>query len=351
MPLLLSEEERRALHETNEAPGPVLDLLGGAALRVAGAASKLGVFQALADGPASADEVAGRAGTNPRGTALLLEALRAFGYVAPANGGGSWALTPTAEKWMVRGRPGSFTDTLEFWDSLLYGLWGQLETSLATGAPPVDWYRWLEAHPATLKTFQAMLAGVARHSAPEVVAAVELPPNAKRIVDIGGSHAIFSLEFLKAHPELKATVLDFPGALEVGRENARAAGMEERVELKAGDFLNDDLGSGYDAALLCSIVHGLSPAQNVELLRRVHAALNPGGVVVVVEQTEGPGQHQNPVTDAFLRTFSLNMYHLQGAQVYSFDEIAGWLAEAGFGPARESAVRGSIDRVVQAAKG
>lgn len=350
MPLTLPPEEHRALHETNEAPGPILDLLGGAALRVAGAASKLGVFDALAEGPRTADEVAARAGTHPRGTGLLLNALRVYGYVAAEgeNGSESWALTPVAERWMLRGKPGSFADTLEFWDSLLYGLWGQLEKSVTTGTPPVDWYRWLEENPKTLRTFQSMLGGIARHSAPEVVGAVELPAGARRLVDVGGSHALFALEFLKAHPELEATVLDFPGALEVGRENARAEGMEARVRLVPCDFLNDDLGSGYDVALLASIVHGLSPEENVALLKRLRGAMNPGGVVVVVEQTENAGPPKAGVSEAFLRTFSLNMYHLQGAQTYSFEEIAGMLEAAGFQGPRLSEVRQSIDRVVQA---
>jgi ubiquinone/menaquinone biosynthesis C-methylase UbiE len=170
-------------------------------------------------------------------------------------------------------------------------------------------------------------------------------------VDVGGSHAIFSLAFLRAHPGLSATVLDFPGALEVGRENARAEGMEERVELVPGDFLSAPLGGGYDVALLCSIVHGLSPEANTDLLRRVRDALKPGGRVVVVEQTEGGGgAPRGAVDEAFMRTFSLNLYHLTGAQTWSFAEIAGWLEAAGFRDASETAVPGSLDRVVQAVR-
>lgn len=347
MPLTLTPEEHRALHETNEAPGPVLDLLGGAALRVAGAASKLGIFEALAAGRRTAAEVAESTGVNERGAKLLLETLKAYGYVA--NGGGAYELTPVSEKWMLRGRPGSYAETLEFWDSLLYGLWGELEKSVTTGAPPVDWYRWLEANPKTLKTFQTMLAGIARHSAPEVVAAVPVEGEA-RVLDVGGSHAIYSMAFCRAHPGVRATVLDFPGALAVGRENAKAEGLEERIEFVAGDFLAEPLGEGFDVVLLASIVHGLSPEQNVALLKRVHAATKPGGRVVVVEQTEGEGQARNPVSEAFMRTFSLNMFHLQGAQTYSYAEIAGWMTEAGFESPEQTAVRNSLDRVVQAVR-
>ena len=82
----------------------------------------------------------------------------------------------------------------------------------------------------------------------------------------------------------------------------------------------------------------------------MHDALKPGGRVVIVEQTEGGGEPRGPVDDAFMRTFSLNLFHLLGAQTWSFAEIAGWLEAAGFRDPAETAVRGSLDRVVQAVR-
>lgn len=348
MPLLLSPEEHQAVFEANEAPAPVLDLLGAAAFRMAGTALKLGVFEALADGPLPADDVAARAGTHPRGTRLLLDALASYGYVRAD--GGRYAVTGMAEKWMLRASPASFANTVEFWDALLYELWGSLERSVATGAPPTDWYRWLEENPRTQRSFHAMLGGIAQATAASLVTVVDVPAGPARLLDVGGAHARYAIAFCRAHPALRATVLDFPGALAVGRENAAAEGLADRIDFAPGDFLSDPLPGGHDVVLLCSIVHGLSPAENAALLRTCFDALKPGGRVVVVEQLEEPQGGQGAIGDAFLRTFSLNMFHLQGAQTYRFAEIAAWLREAGFGEAEAVAVPDALDTAIVAAR-
>jgi SAM-dependent methyltransferase len=361
MPLQLSPEEHQALFETHQGPAPMLDLLGAAALRMAAAATRLGVFQALSEGPLTPDEVAGRTGTHPRGTALLLDALRAHGYVrlhasggdgTNGDGGGAerYENSDASARWLVRRDGPSFADTVEFWDALLFGLWPSLERSLTEGHPPTDWYAWLERNPTTLRSFQAMLGRMARGAGPGIVTAAALPESTRRLLDVGGSHALYSAAFCAAHPQLHATVLDFPGALEIGRENVKAEGLEERIELRAGDFIREPLGEGYDAVLLCRVVHGLDAEGNVALLRKAHDALAPGGRVLVVEEYD-PGQRPaDAVSDAFMHTFSLNMYHLQGAQNYPTETIAGWLREAGFDPATVRETPAGNDRVIQAAK-
>lgn len=358
MPLQLKPEEQQAFFEAHQAPAPMLDLLGAAALRMAASAARLGVFDALAEGELTADDVAARTGTNARGTAVLLEALHAHGYLRrdeDGDGIARFANSDTAARWMVRNGGPSFADTIEFWDALLFTLWPTLERSLVEGRPPTDWYAWLEENPRTLRTFQTMLGGMARHAGPPIARAAGLPESAAHLLDVGGSHALYAVAFCQAYPELRAIVLDFPGAVSIGRENVAAEGLEDRISFREANFLQEPLTgageTGYDAVLLCRVVHGLDAEANVALLRKAHDALAPGGRVIVVEEYD-PGQRTaGSVNDAFMRTFSLNMYHLQGAQMYTTDEIAGWLAAAGFDPAtlREELAGG--DRVIQAARG
>src|SRR5919205_1530105 len=85
----------------NVAPRPLLETQFAYTLaRVVMVATKLGVFEALAAGPATADEVAGRCGTSPVGTGKLLFALAGAGYVR-AEGDG-YALTSVSRKWLLR---------------------------------------------------------------------------------------------------------------------------------------------------------------------------------------------------------------------------------------------------------
>lgn len=357
MPLQLKPDEHQAFFESHQAPGPMLDLLGAAALRMAAVATRLGVFDTLAAGPLSADEVAARTGANPRGTDVLLDALHAHGYLdREDNGDGRahYANSETAARWMVRNGGPTFADTVEFWDALLFTLWPSLERSLLEGKPPTDWYAWLEQNPRTLRTFQSMLGGMARGRAPAIAQTAALPASTRRLLDVGGSHAIYSVAFCEALPELRATVLDFPGAVSIGRENVLAEGMQDRIDFREADFIREPLladgDAPHDAVLLCRVVHGLDGEANTALLRKAHDALAPGGMVVVVEEYD-PGQHTaGSVNDAFMRMFSLNMYHLLGARMHTTDEIAGWLAAAGFDPASVREELAGGDRVIRAAR-
>ncbi|HYI11612.1 MAG TPA: methyltransferase [Thermoanaerobaculia bacterium] len=307
---------------------PFSDVLSTAAFRAAATAQKIGVFDTLRDGPLTSAELANRLATDERGIRLLLETLEIFGYIA--RDGDRYANTTMTAEWLLPGDPTNFAGAFAFWETLLFELWGNLEKSVRSGEPPLDFYQWLERNPETLRTFQTMLRTIARGAAPEVAEKVKVPADARRLLDIGGSHGEFSAAFCRAYPSLSATVLDLPGALESARETVAEFG--DRITLQPGNFLTDaSFGSGYDVVLLMSVVHGHLPDENIELLRKVAAALKPGGQMVILEQLAG-GKKKTAVNagTAFNRVFSLNLFHLQGGQTYSYEEIVRWLREAGF---------------------
>ncbi|HLU44664.1 MAG TPA: class I SAM-dependent methyltransferase, partial [Natronosporangium sp.] len=86
----------------------------------------------------------------------------------------------------------------------------------------------------------------------------------------------------------------------------------------------------FDLALLFNIVHGMPPEQVRELFKAAAGALRPGGRLVVLEPLSDLADGGGAVGEAFVRTFSLNLFHSQGGQIYGYPELAEWLAEAGF---------------------
>jgi hypothetical protein len=80
------------------------------------------------------------------------------------------------------------------------------------------------------------------------------------------------------------------------------------------------------------VVHCLLPEDCARLFGRVREALNPGGVVVVAEQVAERRPGDTEVRHALLQTFSLNLFHLMGGQLYPRDTIAGWLTGNGYEP-------------------
>jgi hypothetical protein len=95
------------------------------------------------------------------------------------------------------------------------------------------------------------------------------------------------------------------------------------------------LGGPYDGALCFNIVHHLSPDQNVELLRRVHGALSPGGTVAVLDLFTAPPDTR-PDAGAMLGLF---FYLTSSAATYTEDQLRDWLGRAGFDRPRRIKLR------------
>jgi ubiquinone/menaquinone biosynthesis C-methylase UbiE len=326
VPILPNFLERLIFLRLNQAPGPLLDLFGAVAFRTALAALRLGLFDVLSRGPMSAEEVAHQIKADERGTTVLLEALEPLGYVSKK--GNLYSNAAMTAKWLVRDSPGSVAPGHDFWGTALSELWQNLEESIRRGQSPTKFYEWLEGHPSTLQDFQKWTIATAHSVLGEVVAKAKLPPTARRLLDVGGGHGLYSIAFCRRYPQLSATVFDLPGALKVGREVIEAEKMGDRVKVQEGDFWADDLGAGYDVALLFNIIHAYLPDKNVELLGKVVSSLNPGGVIIILEQLAGKAP--SPTARAITRLFGLAYFHLLGGQIYAFDEIARWLTTVGF---------------------
>ncbi|WP_433273618.1 methyltransferase [Actinosynnema sp. CS-041913] len=310
--------------EPGDGPPSFVDLLATAGYRAMAAGLRLGVFEALAaEGLSSAglssEGLAARLGTDPRGTALLAEALVAFGYLERSDDG--YTNTASTRKWLSGG---GYREVDQFWSTVLFESWDGLEESIRSGKPALDFYGWLSSRPETLGRFQGMLSGHADGIAPEVCGLV---PVGARLLDLGGGHAKYAIRLCAEHPGLHATVIDLPEALAVGSGAVTDAGMCHRVALWPGDYDSLELGGDYDTVLLFNVVHGRTAAANRTLLDRVAAAVRPGGAVVLLEHDE---HSEDRAADAFARVFSLNLFHGQGGQVYSGAEIEGWLVGAGF---------------------
>lgn len=237
MPVVPNFFERIFLLNLNRAPGVVLDYIGALAFRTAYVGFKLGVFETLSGGPLTAADVAREIETDERGTALLLEALDALSYVK--RKGGRYANTRLTAKWLVRSSPKSIAERMDFYSELAFGVWGNLEDSVRQGRPPMTIYEWLDGKEDGWRGFEAAMAASARTNVEEIVTKVQLPPTARRLLDLGGSHALHSIGFCRRYPKLAATVFDLPQALDVAWETIAVENMTGRVSVEEGDFRVD----------------------------------------------------------------------------------------------------------------
>jgi ubiquinone/menaquinone biosynthesis C-methylase UbiE len=315
----------------NLAPVPVGEVMFSLPMaRTVMAGVRLGVFRRLAQADASTEELARDLDLTGEGARLLLAALASIDHVEES--GGRWSLTRRSRRWLDPASDtyvGTFIEhSYDYWQ-----WWERFEDLLRTGRSveihgddPGDphWRRYIVGQ------FE-----LARLSAPEVAKAIDLPGEPSSLLDVAGGHGWFSAQLCRRYPTLSATVVDLPGSAAIGRQIIAEQGMSERVRHQEGDMFESDLGGPHDGALAFNIIHHFDPETCVRLLRRIRESLEPGGTLAVLDLFLPKGG-KAPDAAAFLGLF----FHLtSGAATYSPDDLAAWLAEAGFGKPKGVRIR------------
>jgi hypothetical protein len=120
---------------------------------------------------------------------------------------------------------------------------------------------------------------------------------------------------------------DLPETVSIARNQILDAGLGDRIETAAGDYMKDDIGRGFDAALLSNIIHSLSAKEFLTLARKVLGALDEGGIIAVREFRLDENR-TSPVASAL---FAVNMLvSTEGGNCYTPSEIKNTLSRAGF---------------------
>ncbi len=336
MPVKPNILERLALFRLNKGPAPLLDLFGAASIRSVAMARELGLFETLAAGdhPLTAETLADRVDAHPDGIAALCDFLVTGGYLA--MNGDRYQLTAMTETWLLADAETNMGPWLTFWNDLVFPFWErELETAIREGEPSMSSYEWFDEDPGRWAVAQEGFKAIASLIVDDVTDAVTVPEGATRLIDVGGGHGLYAMELCRRYPTLSATIFDVEGAVQAVQDDI-PADISERVGTRVGDYHTDELGEGYDLALVFNVIHAHEPVENTALFERVADALAPGGRIVVLDQWEGSGR--TPVSRAGLRFVALTYVTTLGADVYEYEAVSKWLREAGFTDIRRQSV-------------
>jgi len=244
--------------------------------RLLQAGLSLGVFDLLGDFR-TAGEAAAEMGAHARNLALFLDALANLGLVEKRDG--RYRNSPLASEFLVSS------------SSLYLGpLLGMIKDASLTPLDDLEGLVRKGPHPPELgdgSSSECQWVESARASAPWALG--EMGCRAARVVsglpgferftkmlDLGGGHGLFALYFAQAGENLHAVVFDHAPVVELASELITAHGLGHKVSVIAGDYVKDDIGGDYDL-IWASATFGPSKDHLETLLRKIHAALRPGG--------------------------------------------------------------------------
>lgn len=306
---------------TEPNPATIMQLASGfMAAKHLFAANELGLFEALADSPATLEALAARTGLTRRAARISADAMVALGLLEVEDG--TYRNGKAAARFLSGPGPHDLRPFLRFWDKISYPTWTRLAEALASGPSREIFELDDELQQVASAGIEAILAGPAT-ALPEVF---DFGPH-QRLLDVGGGTGSWSIAIAQRHQHLTGAVLELPTGVELARTRVAAAELGHRITVITGDAMAGELPAGYDVFLLANLIHYWSAEQNQELLQRVRRAAQPGSALLLADFWTNPA-HTEPLQAALMAgEFAA---HIRTGDVYSVEEVRAWLDHTGW---------------------
>jgi ubiquinone/menaquinone biosynthesis C-methylase UbiE len=310
-------------------------LFGHAAFQYLNAACELGLLDLVAEqGPLTEDEIRERLGLQERACAVLLLGCTALGLTVKE--GSRYGVADLIEALRENGTWENIKDTVAFEQHVVYEGQADFTESLRQnrnvglrripGAEP-DLYQRLSGNPGLESVFYRYMKSWSQLANTHLVRTLELT-GARRLLDCGGGDAVNAIALAQHNPDLRVTVLEIPASAGMTTDRIARAGLSERVSVQPCDMFADPFPSGMDCVLFAHQLVIWTPEQNTALLRKAHAALEPGGRVVVfnsMSNDEGDG----PLVAALDSVYFASL-PAEGGMIYPWRLHEQCLRDAGF---------------------
>lgn len=290
------------------------------------AAIELDVFTAIAEGARAPKELSLRCGASERGVRILCDFLVVHGLLTKDVG--KYSLGATAASFLDRRSPmyvGSVANFLTAPEMM--AAFGNLAATVRKGGTTLDGER-LEAENPIWINFARSMVPLMAPAAEEIAGIVAASAGRKwKILDIAAGHGMFGITIAKRNPNAEIVALDWPGILAVAQENADRAQLGSRFRKLPGSAFDVEFGSDYDVVLITNFFHHFDPATCEKLMKKVRAALKPGGRAVTLEFVPNEDRVSPPAP----ATFSMVMLgSTPSGDAYTFSEFEAMFQRAGF---------------------
>ncbi|MGH7728658.1 MAG: methyltransferase [Vulcanimicrobiaceae bacterium] len=340
----MSNEAHHAEAGSHPSPAAIIDMMSAYEQTEAlAAAIELGIFDAIGAGAGTLDDLSARCNASARGLRILCDYLTVRGLLTKREK--AYGLSPDAAVFLDRRSPACLASAIDFLGSrYVRERTATLAAAVRTGTAPLAGV--LEPEATTWVLFAQAMAPLMALPA-SLLAALPETAGARRVLDIAAGHGEWGIALARAHPEAHVVFVDWPNVVRVALARATEAGLAERVSVLAGSAFEVAFGTEYDLVLLPNFLHHFDPSTCETLLRKVYAALRPGGHAIAAEFVPNPDRVSPPSP----ASFSLKMLvNTPRGDAYTFAEFEAMFGNAGFAAIRRETLGPTPATAIIAAK-
>lgn len=298
--------------------------------QILGSAVHLGIPDALAAGPATADQLAQSTRTTGSTLGRLLRALVVLGILVEGDSD-RYSLTLPG-RLLCSDHPASMRSSLRLSSHpAVWRAWGALADSVRSGTPAFEYvhgqplFPYLTQDPELSEIFHTAMRSGTQQVGPQLTAAYDVS-SATTVVDVGGGNGALLAAVLQAAPNAQGILYDTAEGLINAPELLRRSGVADRCRTEVGDFFQN-VPAG-DLVLLKGILHDWDDERCLVLLDQCRRSIATGGRLLVLEPVI-PDDLQDPrASSAVMSDIAMLVY--TGGQERTQAEFHDLLAAGGF---------------------
>ena len=241
---------------------------------VIGAAASNKVFDTLAGGPKTVEEVSKQTGASVRGLRAIMNALVGLELLSKKDG--NYSLTPESEAFLVSNKPGTLAGLFPLMMKRSIPLWLKLDEIVRTGRPGEA----RNQEQAGTEFFSELVENIIplSYAAAQGLSDALKVADAKdeiRVLDLAAGSGIWGIVFAQKSRRVQVTAVDWSGMIPTTKRITQKFGVADRFQYVEGDLLKVDFGKDHDVAILGHILHSEGEERSRQLLKKTFARSSP----------------------------------------------------------------------------
>ena len=290
------------------------------------AAIKLDVFSLLEEQGLTHGQVAQNLGASPRYVQAFLDSCVALDLLE--TNGDKYGNSPLSSKFLVKTKK-EYVGDHALHHTNTWASWGRLDEIVREGKTLLPYETgFVDADTYWTNYMMGQHNRAASGQAHYLVENVDLRDR-RKLLDLGGGAASYSIALCGANPQLTAVVLDQKEPLSIAKTLVEEHNLQSQISLLEGDFFEAQAGTDYDVVLISGVVLIKSEEDCRSLLRLAYDLLLPGGMIIIQDYMRIDESAERNRLDTFEDMYVLVAFD-PGAADREGKEVASWLEDSGF---------------------